>query len=74
MLEEQWPHIQIVYELLLRIIIAKDVLEQFNFFITPFQSFIVFPLLALSFTVLIATISYFTIEKFFLQQKQKLAA
>ncbi len=58
----------------LGIIIAKDVLEQFNFFITPFQSFIVFPLLALSFTVLIATISYFTIEKFFLQQKQKLAA
>ena len=25
MLEEQWPHLQIVYELLLRIIIAKDV-------------------------------------------------
>lgn len=24
MLEEQWPHLQIVYELLLRIIIAKD--------------------------------------------------
>ena len=25
MLEEQWPHLQIVYELLLRLIIAKDV-------------------------------------------------
>ena len=25
MLEEQWPHLQIVYELLLRTIIAKDV-------------------------------------------------
>lgn len=25
MLEEQWPHLQIVYELLLRIIVAKDV-------------------------------------------------
>ena len=58
----------------LGIIIAKDILEQFNFFTSPFQSFIIFPLLALSFTILIATISYFTIENFFLQQKQKLSS
>lgn len=25
MLEEQWPHLQIVYELLLRVVISKDV-------------------------------------------------
>ena len=58
----------------LGIIIVKDVLEQFNFFTSPFQSFIIFPLLALLLTILIATISYFAIEKFFLQQKQKISS
>lgn len=58
----------------LGIIIAKDVLEKINFFVTPFQLLIIFPLFALSFTILIATISYFTVEKFFLQQKQKLSS
>ncbi len=53
----------------LGIIFAKKILEQFNWFNSPFQSFVVFPILALSITILIATISYFTVEKKILRQK-----
>ena len=37
MLEEQWPHIQIVYELLLRIIILKNLEpnKMYNNYVTP---------------------------------------
>ena len=58
----------------LGIIIAKHVLDYFNFFGSPLQSFIVFPALSLLFSVLIASISYFTIEKYFLKQKEKFSS
>lgn len=58
----------------LGIIIAKDVLDYFNIFTTPLQSFIVFPMFSLLLTILIATISYFAIEKYFLQKRQKFSS
>ncbi len=53
----------------LGIILAKDLLVHFHCMNSAVECFVLFPLISFSLTVLIASISYNTLEKYFLRKK-----